>query len=40
MKYMIMLYGSQQDYDAMVGKSTDQPAWSPDDFTAMATFME
>jgi len=43
MKYMIMLYGSQQDYDAMVGKSgnsTDKPAWSPDDFAAMATFMQ
>ena len=28
MKYMIMLYGSQQDYDAMVGKATDKPAWT------------
>ena len=28
MKYMIMLYGSQQDYDAMAGKATDKPAWS------------
>jgi hypothetical protein len=40
MKYMIMLYGSQQDYDAMVGKGTDKPAWSPDDFAAMGAFME
>ena len=40
MKYMIMLYGSQQDYDAMVGKATDKPAWSPDDFAAMGAFME
>ena len=40
MKYMIMLYGSQQDYDAMVGKATDQPAWTTEDFTAMATFMQ
>jgi len=40
MKYMIMLYGSQADYDAMVGKSTTKPAWSPDDFAAMGAFME
>ena len=40
MKYMIMLYGSQRDYDAMVGKATDQPAWTTEDFVAMSTFME
>jgi len=40
MKYMLLLYGSQQDYDAMVGKATDKPAWSPDDFAAMGAFME
>ena len=40
MKYMIMLYGSQQDYDAMVGKATDQPAWTTEDFVAMTTFMQ
>ena len=26
MKYMILLYGSQRDYDAMSGKATDRPA--------------
>ena len=54
MKYIILLYGSQRDYDAMVGKSgtgsdgtgsdtgstTDQPAWSADDFAAMGAFMQ
>ena len=40
MKYMIMLYGSQQDYDAMAGKATDKPAWSGEDFAAMGAFME
>ncbi|MQA11310.1 MAG: hypothetical protein GEU98_22690 [Pseudonocardiaceae bacterium] len=40
MKYMIMLYGSQQDYDQMAGKPTDKPAWSPDDVAAMHAFME
>ena len=41
MKYMILMYGSQQDYDAMTGKAASgQPAWSPADFAAMGTFME
>jgi hypothetical protein len=40
MKYMILLYASQQDYDRMVGKPTDQPEWSPDDVAAMHAFME
>jgi hypothetical protein len=40
MKYMILTYASQQDYDAMSGKATDKPAWSAEDFAAMGTFME
>jgi len=40
MKYMILTYGSQQDYDGMAGKPTDKPAWSADDFAAMGEFME
>jgi hypothetical protein len=40
MKYMILPYGSQQDYDAMAGKATDKPAWSAEDFAAMGEFME
>ncbi len=40
MKYMIMLYGSQQDYDVMAGKPTDKPAWSAEDVAAMHEFME
>ena len=28
MKYMILTYGSQQDYDGMAGKATDKPAWT------------
>jgi hypothetical protein len=31
MKYMILMYGSQRDYDAMAGKATDGPALSPED---------
>jgi hypothetical protein len=39
-KYMILTYASQQDYDGMAGKPTDKPAWSAEDFAAMGTFME
>lgn len=40
MKYMILTYASQQDYDGMSGKATDKPAWSEADFAAMGAFME
>jgi hypothetical protein len=39
-KYMILLYGSQQDYDAMSGRPGDKPVWTAEDFAAMGTFME
>ena len=39
MKYMIMLYASQQDYDLMAGKPTDKPAWAPEDVAAMHAYM-
>jgi hypothetical protein len=40
MKYMIMLYASQRDYDAMAGKaSPGTPAWSAQDTAAMHEFM-
>lgn len=40
MKYIILTYASQQDYDAMSGKPGDTPVWSADDFAAMGAFME
>ncbi len=40
MKYMILLYGSQQDYDALVGKPTGKPAMSAEDVAAMHAHME
>ena len=40
MKYMIFLYGSQQDYDALSGRAVDKPAWSAQEFAAMGAFME
>jgi hypothetical protein len=39
-KYMILTYGSQQDYDGMAGKPGENPAWSPADFAAMTAFMD
>jgi hypothetical protein len=40
MKYMILMSGSQQDYDAMAGKDTGKPAWTAEDLQAMGEFME
>jgi hypothetical protein len=41
MKYMIMLYGSQQDYDSLTGKTVPgKPVWTGEDFAAMGGFME
>ena len=40
MKFMILTYASQQDYDAMAGKAASKRGWSGEDFAAMGTFME
>ena len=40
MKYMILTYASQRDYDGMAGKPTEEPVWSAEDFAAMGEFME
>ena len=40
MKYMILTYASQLDYDAMSGKATGESAWSAEDFVALGAFME
>lgn len=40
MKYMILTYASQQDYDGMAGKDTGKPAWTGEDFAAMGAFMQ
>ena len=37
MKYMILAYGSQRDYDGMGGAGGE---WTPEDFAAMGAFME
>jgi hypothetical protein len=40
MKYMILTYASQHDYDAMAGRPGAGSAWSAEDFAAMGAFME
>jgi hypothetical protein len=40
MKYMILTYASQQDYDGMAGQQGGTPEWSAADFAALGAFME
>ena len=40
MKYMIMLQGSQQDYDVLAGKPTAKPPMTPEQVAAMHAHME
>ncbi|WUI03330.1 YciI family protein [Spirillospora sp. NBC_00431] len=41
MKYMIMLYASQRDYDEMAGRvPAGEAVWSAGDVAAMGAFME
>ncbi|GAA0795239.1 YciI family protein [Spirilliplanes yamanashiensis] len=39
MKYMIMLYGSQQDYDMLSGRPSPKPPMSPEQIAAMHELM-
>jgi hypothetical protein len=39
MKYLILLYGSQQDYDVLAGKPTDKPAMTPEQIAEMHAYM-
>jgi hypothetical protein len=40
-KYLILAYGSQRDYDAMAGRPAEgAPQWTPQDFEAMGKYME
>ena len=41
MKYMILLSGSQRDYDAMTGNPpAGEPGWTSADYAALGAFME
>ena len=39
MKYMIMMFGSQRDYDMFTGKGAAGPAWTAEDLAALHKFM-
>jgi hypothetical protein len=39
-KYIILTYGTQKDYDAMSGRSSSHPLLTPEDFAPMHAFME
>lgn len=40
MKYLIMLYGTQRDYDLLTGKgASGQPGWTNEDVEALHNFM-
>jgi hypothetical protein len=39
MKYMILTFASQQDYEQMAGQPSGQPAWTQEDYVALGTFM-
>ncbi|MFF3326052.1 YciI family protein [Streptomyces sp. NPDC002889] len=41
MKYLVMVQGTQADYEAMRGKASEHsPAWSEKDMQAMFSFMQ
>ena len=39
MKYMILTFASQQDYQEMTGQPSSQPAWTQEDYAALGAFM-
>ena len=39
MKYMIMMFGSQRDYDMLSGKAEGRVTWSAEDVAALHGFM-
>ncbi len=40
MKYMILTFASQHEYQAMTGDGSQEPAWSQEDWAAVGTFMK
>jgi hypothetical protein len=40
MKYMILTFASQQNYEEMVGRPSAEPAWTAEDFAAVGAFMQ
>ena len=39
-KYMILTFASQQQYQEMVGQPSGQPAWTQEDWAALGAFMQ
>ncbi len=39
MKYMILTFASQQNYEEMVGRPSAEPAWTAEHFAAVGAFM-
>ena len=40
MKYMILTFASQQNYEEMAGRQSAEPAWTAEDFAAVGAFMQ
>jgi hypothetical protein len=40
MKYMILTFASQHDYQELTGLASAKPAWTPEDYTALGAFMQ
>ena len=40
MKYMILTFASQQQYQEMVGQPSGRPAWTQEDWAALGSFMQ
>jgi hypothetical protein len=40
MKYMILTFASQQNYEEMAGRPSAEPAWAAEDFAAVGAFMQ
>ncbi len=39
MKYLILMYGTQQDYDMMAGQPSDAPTMTPEELSEMHHYM-
>lgn len=40
MKYMILTFGSQQHYQELAGRPGSEPAWTHEEWAALAAFMQ
>jgi hypothetical protein len=39
-KYMILTFASQHDYQALAGQPSERPAWTAEDYAALGAFMQ